>query len=293
MRLLILFSMWAPDISDNSKRWLDYYKSILNDRFKNDDKFISINGNRERITSSYLDGFDNLLGVSNVPPEMVINSDASGYQYALIKCHSILNKYDAICFFHTKGISYDFDFAAGIRAEIERSIFDRDRLLDGMRRREKTIVAIKGHASPSSEANERFINLAKTCGISGRHVNYCATLTLFSVSSDVLIDLLNCLPYEIKRKNLLEAGQDRYFFEAAFPSLLSAKGAAPIFLCGQELQPGLNHRVSFDAYPAHNSAIVIGEFDKTRQFPNTYFCHAIPYIFGQPDEVKNMTIVFG
>lgn len=292
MRLLILFSMWSPDRSTSSKNWLDYYTSRLSDCFPNDDKFIAINGNEDAVDRDAISVIPHVIGVSSVPDGMVINSDASGYQHALNECAGILSNYDAICFFHTKGISYKFEDVGWLRDEVDASIFDRSRIIDALGRHDRALVAIKGFLSPSADGNRKYARLAASAGIAQPSVHYLATWTLYAASTSSVVDMMDCLPAEVKSKNLLSIGETRYFFEAAIPSLLSAKGATPVFLCGEEFAEGVNRFVSFDAMPSHNCAILSAEFAKRDRLEDKYRQLAVPYVFGSLDQVRSVNIAF-
>ncbi|WP_123834395.1 hypothetical protein [Methylobacterium currus] len=292
MRILILFSMWAPDDSENSRKWLEYYKYILRNNFKEDDKFISINGCKDLIDASNLNDIENLIGSSRVADDMVIDSDASGYQHALRHCNNIIAQYDAVCLFHTKGISYNFEDSAGLRIELSENIFDRERVTSELVRHDKSIVALKGYMAPSSGAIRHFIDLAADANIHHSCIHYAATLTLYAVSSAALCDLMACLPDRIMSQNLKSIGENRYFFEAMFPSLLTAIGARPVFLCGEQFEESANCNVSYDALSAHNSAIVSREFFRCREQGSLYQHRPFPYVTGTQEQVAKINIIF-
>lgn len=294
MRLLILFSMWVPDQSENSKNWIDYYVSAMHNNFDGDDKFFAINGNEHAINKDQIRSLRNVVGISTVPDGMIISSDASGYQHALRECDSILSNYDAVCFFHSKGVSYNFDHMGHMRQGLDGSVFDRPRLVDGLSNDPASLTAITGFVSPSAVANRSFSRLEARCGVENPSVHFCASFTLYAVRSKVLIDLMNSLPEEYKNQNLNSVGVDRYFFEGSFPSLLGSKGAVPHFLSGEELSGSVNEDASFDALPSHNAALVSKEFREKKKLGPNYTPIALPYVFCPADKIadKEIRVIF-
>lgn len=292
MRLLILFSMWSPDRSANSQSWLDYYTARLSSSFPNDDKFVVRNGNIETVAEDIISSIPKVIGTSDVPENMTIASDASGYQHALKACEGIIENYDAVCFFHTKGLSYPFDHMGHVRDEIDRSAFDRGRLVEALGGRDKVLVAIKGFLSPSVIANRQFQQLAARSGINHPVIHYAAAWTFYATSSAVVADMMRALPDEIKNNNLNSVGFDRFFFEAMVPSLLTALGATPTFLCGEQFDPQASRSVSFDALPSHNSAIVTSELRRMERMGNQYTQPATPYVLASMEQIRNIIIAF-
>lgn len=295
MKLLVLFAAWAPaeeeGLSENSHRWLDYYSWVLSYLFKDDDVCVVVNENSHARTEEFFSS-PNIISIERTDAVFNMNSDASAYQSCLTKCRPIIAEYDTVLFLHTKGISYDFASLEQFSALLRQGVLNRAAVAAEFEDGAQKLVAHSAHMSQSAQSINFSNDLARESGLTTDVVNFAATYSIYYVSARTLAQTLAGMPEKFLQENLESVGRNRFFFEGDFPSLLGGFGAQPVPMVGTSQQPGANSYISYDAYPAHNSAIVLREYGKWTRGPATYVQHPVPYLFGQPAFVDAVSMSF-
>ena len=292
MKILVFLAGWAGDATPNTQRWLSWYKSILCREFSEDDIFFAISYNSDDSLQDALGDLPNIIAKKVVPESLHMNSDASQFQLCLRESKLILSNYDFAFFFHTKGISYDFDAFSPWRDSVEKTIFCRSAFEAFVSDRKSGLIAERGHMIQAMSSINQCARLAELCGIASPAFHYAAATTLYYVDCRTLNELVTKLPRQYLEENLLSLGESRFFFEGSIPSLLTMLGAEPWFIGGCVHEQGFNHNISFDALPAHNSAIVKAQHRKMLSEGNGYMQVPVPYVFAQLEKAIGMTISF-
>lgn len=292
MRLLILFAAWARDDSENTHRWMNWYRDILDAQFPNDDKFFSVNYDASGVVENRFHDVPGLLGIERVSEKMHVNSDAASFQNCLMRCSSILKNYDYVFFMHTKGASYSFASFEAWRSSVAKTIFSRSQIAKILSDNSSFLVAERGHMIQAKNPILAFEQFAARAGCSGPTFHYAAGTTLFYAPAPTVSEMLERLPRAYQEENLLGLGESRFFFEAPIPSLLTMLGAHPFFAGGARLNDGLSPDVSYDCDPKHNSMIVLREYSRRCERGPAYTQSPVPYIFGIFEEMQKLNLQF-
>jgi hypothetical protein len=292
MRTLVIFAAWAPDSSENTQRWLDWYVDILNSSFIDCDKIISVNYKSSDIVISNLKIVINPSAIVHVSANMHVNSDACGFQVALNYCRDSLKNYDYVFFMHTKGISYDFGSYDPIRAELSETIFKYSSIYKILFEQKRVVLCQRGHMANSRGSITECRSFADKIGVTSPTFNFAAGLTLFYAPTVLVSDFLDRCPQNFLHENLNDQGFNRFFFEGLFPSILVMMGAAPTFCRNEGFDDALNAHISFDARPAHNAALVWHEYVRREREGSRYAQVPVPYVFGDAEKLANIEIAY-
>lgn len=280
MKLLVLLSAWAPDESENSRRWIEWYRQVLTDIYGADDKIVVLNHGTHPLAAEIWGRLPKTIGLHTVPEALHINSDASGYQVALDAARDRIGQYDAVMFVHTKGMSHrfgDYDF---LRPLMRETIFNRAEVLARIAAgRRPTLACFRGHMADSFGSIRACRAFAREAGINSPVFNFGATLTLYAVDARTLATFLDRVPAHYLRRNLAELRQNRFFFEGIVPSMLVMLGARPLFMEPPAFAESLNDNVSYNDNPPHNSALVAREWFRREEQGVYYEPIPIPYVF--------------
>jgi hypothetical protein len=292
MKILLLFSAWAPDDRENSKRWLYWYKEVVDSQFHEEEKFISVNYGSHACVYETFKTSHNLLEIETVTSKLHVNSDAAGFQLSLGRCRKIISKYDYVLFLHTKGISYSFLSYALLAPALKAALLDKSTVFGQGPVHPSSIICYRGHMVSELNSIVECEKFARGLNIKTSVFNWAAGMTLYYAPAAHLMSVIERPPEDFWTKNLLSLGQNRFFFEGVLPSLLVMTGARPVFVEGIEFDPKLNNQISYDNRPKHCSAIVISEFGRREAQGDQYNQHPIPYIFCDHDDTYKSKISF-
>jgi len=271
---------------------MSFYRNLLEQNFADDDKIICINCGSPAWVERELGSISHTLSLTRAPSELSLDSDASGYQTCLKVALDRLEKYDAVLFMHSKGASYDWERSQSIRVALCRTIFDRHKLQAAFAAEGSQLVADRGHLPQTPRSWDEVAHAARLLGLPEHIFCFAATFSLFAVTAKCLRNVLVNSPSAFTDRNLGDIGFNRYFFEAAFPSLLAHKVDHIKFLGGTEYDTTLSRSVSVDAFPLHNSMMVLREFQRYREGPNTFIPKAFPYVFGPASIIAQIKVQF-
>lgn len=291
MKLLVLSAAWAPDESENTQRWLNWYRDVLDTHFHDDGKFIAVNTDAHELVETRFRDVSRLLDIKRVPENLHINSDAGAFQFALDQCRQSLENYDYVLFLHTKGISYPFADYDGLRPLMQRTIFDRRLVAEAVSQKDR-LVCFRGHMSHANGSIVDCAEFASSLGISRPTFNFAATMTIYYSPATALRDFISRLPAGFLSTNLVAQGKNRFFFEGVVPSTLVMLGIDPVFLDRPAFDARLNAEVSYNHAPNHNSALVSREFYQMMDSPEVYRQTPIPYVFGDLEDLVRITIAY-
>ena len=282
MKSLILFSAWANGLDANSDAdWLKWYRAVLEESFAKDDKIIIVNHPEANIINSWFSGIENTIEVANINQDLVVNSDASGFQLALSRAVDLIPAYDVVLFIHTKGISYHYSLFEKWRNQMSSAFFDRQTLEMHVGKETDALYLARGHAEPEIWRIRQASNMAAALKLPQRPFSLYATNTIYGVSSASLSGVLCRLPPAFLNQNLLQQGFDRYLFETLFPTLLTAAIEEIKIIGDIGFQERLNSQVSFDAFPGHCSSVLLNLFRTHRADSLDQEQQPTPYVFGQ------------
>lgn len=220
MSKCLIFAFWVPH---NMEKLGDYYLDLIDKNFNSDDVYIGINCGTDKklidkIKTKYINNIE-------VPYEICMDSDASGYQMGL----SLLNKkYDYVVFGHTKGASYgDFNLSENYRIHNEKSFWCKlDYICEKLN--ENKEIGINGTdyifdhlGSPNYNNINKIYDFPIKKPNSGFYAN-----TFYVIKGDIINSLLNGINKDFFLKNLsdIDSGFNRYFFESHFPKICSMFG---------------------------------------------------------------------
>jgi len=193
-----------------------YYLSIMKEYLSDCDFYIGINNDFEWYKALLLSSGLNIKSIEQVPQNIIVPSDASAYQSALNGYKKVYKeKYDKVYFIHNKGSShYDWqkrghDYVWGFLQNIEKinEVFKDENC---------------GGFSNWGEINEgvwddqltEFYDFKYKKGI-----DIMWLCTLYAIKGHVLDTfILNC------KETFFTKQLDKYFFEAAFPSIVDRQG---------------------------------------------------------------------
>ena len=289
MRLLILFSAWAPD-SEDGMRWCDFYADWLDNNFAADDKIVVENCGSTPSASDRFGGLKGAISHLVAPEGLHIGSDASGFQVALEAAVDRLDKYDVVLFVHTKGASHPFSENDGLRRNLTENILNRERLFQAATASGASLICQQGHLPQAPGSIDETRQVCRLLGLPERPLTLVATYTLYAVSASRLLDALSGASPCLYRDNLETIGYNRHFFEGAFPSVLSHEVDNLIYLVGAEPHSSLNQSVCADVFPKHNSFLCKKEFDRYRMVGELYMQGPTPYIFGPASALEQIDI---
>ncbi len=293
MRLLVIFAAWARDEEESSRRWLNWYREILDMEFVDDDKIVVVGWDAAANVEDNYNDLSHLIAIQRVNRRFHVNSDAAPFQLALSICMDILAEYDYVLFMHAKGASYPFAEFGWWRQSIVKTVFNRKLIANVVENERPSLVADTGHMIVSTKSIEGIRGLAHILGMDVPTFAFSATRTLYYTPAMVLTEFINRLPETFFMKNLIELGANRYFFEAPVPSVLVMLGARrPIFVGGARFNENLNPCVSYDFDTMHNAAIVMDQYQKRQIDGVNYLQAPVPYIFVSQEDVSKLRVSF-
>ena len=292
MRLLILFSAWAPS-SGPYTPWLDFYIQQLNIEFPDDEKIVAVNCGSASWVHESLQRINNLRDLIDAPDHLEVGSDASGFQACLLQARPILSDYDVVLFVHTKGASYRWEDYQALRNRLSETILNRRSLYEAFNCGHTKLVSDRGHLPQYPGSYEEVRNLASFMLRAPRSFTFAATFTNFAISASSLRQSIICAPADLFTSNLRNLGFNRFFFEGPFPSVLSHEVQKLQFLGGAEFQSTLSSSVSFDAFPSHNSNMVLAEFSRFQTNKDGFEPRIFPYVFGPAAILRDVKVQFG
>ncbi|WP_320203881.1 hypothetical protein [Agrobacterium rosae] len=292
MKILVMLAGWAGDDSENTREWLEWYREILATEFSSCEIFLAVSNKSDASLLRHLGGLANISRSEAVNADLHVDSDASQYQLCLRMFKESGQDYDLIFFMHTKGISYSFEMFKPWRESVRETIFSMAAVESIIGHRSRFLVAERGHMIQAQSSISQCRILADECGILDPTFHYAAATTLFYVDGISLKMFTASLPPKYFCENLLGLGHSRFFFEGTIPSLLTMMGAEPLFVGGSGYEDGFNQNVSFDALPAHNSALVLDQYRNMRASNGTYKQNSVPYVTGTKEQAQQVRIFF-
>lgn len=192
-----------------------FYEGLMKEYLPNCDYYIGINNDFDWYNSLLLSSGLNIKTIERVPQNILVPSDASAYQAALKGYKNCKEKYDNVYFIHNKGSShYDWqkrghDYVWGFLQNLKQ--------IDELFKDEQC-----GGFSNWGEINEgvwddqlnEFYEFKYKKGI-----DIMWLCTLYAIKGHVLDNfILNC------NESFFTKQLDKYFFEAAFPSIVDRQG---------------------------------------------------------------------
>ncbi|WP_320203879.1 hypothetical protein [Agrobacterium rosae] len=292
MKILVMLAGWAGNDSEDTRLWLNWYREILLTEFSDSEVFLAISCKSDASLERNLGDLPNISRSERVSSELHVNSDASQYQLCLRMLLQKDEEYDLVFFMHTKGISYPFESYQPWRDSVRKTIFSRSSVESVAAGNSRFLIAERGHMIQARSSIEHFRGLSLECGFNTPAFHYAAATTLFYVDAISLKTALAALPLRYLNKNLLSVGQNRFFFEGHFPSLLTMAGAEPLFIGGSEYQENFNRDVSYDALPKHNSAIVREQYRRMLDSDGRYVQMPVPYVTGSLENAYQAGVSF-
>lgn len=230
-RHAILLSSYVPE-TDVGLAIGDYYLDLLWRNFADCTIYVGINTGscdqwRIMLAQSGLD-----IIVCEVPENLTVNSDASGFQAVLRTLRSTGAYHDYYWFGHTKGATHSkFEDAELLRQLIERDFWSRrdeiEANCDLMR-----YGAFPALPMPAAGPNSDVINYLKSI-FPTRYppVGYVSTYTFFGLTGIALRNFLASADSSFFERNLLDGtGISRYFFEGGFSWIGDMAGFEPYLL---------------------------------------------------------------
>ncbi|GJE59139.1 hypothetical protein [Methylobacterium trifolii] len=88
MKLRVLFSAWAPDDGQNTRRWLDWDRRVVETHSPGAPTCVALNHGSPPIAEAVSFGLGSLIGLERVAPERHVDSD--GCRLALGRCRPLL-----------------------------------------------------------------------------------------------------------------------------------------------------------------------------------------------------------
>jgi len=215
----VIFAAWVPDIN----RIFPYLVGIA-EHFNDCDIYVGLNPSQNDAFDTLVKvGIKNIIRVSDL---LVVNSDASAYQAALLLFKTANQKYETVHFLHTKGISHhnqlwqsyvnDY-FLSYCRKKVEiDTILATDQTIGGVSFVGRTDVMDGGYSD----------DIGKYLDIEQHPVeNTMSLLTFYSIRGTIVDKFLEHCKSEFYTQKL-----DRYFFETSFPLIVDKLGYKRHFL---------------------------------------------------------------
>lgn len=290
MKLLVLFSAWIPDASDNSVRWANYYYDLLNTSFSSCHKIIAINHGCDSDAAAKFRELPNLLALSHVPPSLHVDSDAAGYQLCLKLARDISDSYDMVLFLHTKGVSKPFDSLEGFRWLFGNTLLSPEIAERAEKTHPDSLHAVFLHPPTFNADFRKFAAYLHRLDPTAKPVMANVTYTVYYVSTTLLRRVLNKLPMSFYETNI-NTEFDRFYFELIWPSLLLSLHGGLSILGDAKYNPKLNSGCSSNYDLSHNTQMV-RDYHQL-YLKDVYFHQPIaPMIFGPVDEISRINIRF-
>jgi hypothetical protein len=290
MRLLILFSAWLPDDSENARQWGNHYLGLLGSEYADCDKIVGINHGCAPWFAAACAALPNVLHLEQVSGEMHINSDAAGYQACLRHAAGRLGDYDMVLFLHTKGASKPFESLEGLRWYFGGRLLTREVARRSHEAVPHGVHTVHLHPTAFRQNFRKFRRQLGTWAPTARPIMLNVSFTIYYVSSSLLRQGLAVLPESFLRNNL--SGEfDRFLFELTFPSLLLSLGGDLNVLGEHNYNDNVSRHMAYNYDMFHNTEMVLAYWNDYRS--NIDFDQPVyPMVFGPIDEVRHISANF-
>jgi hypothetical protein len=230
MKKCLIFAFWVPQ---GMEPLGEYYIELIEKHFNSKDVYIGINcGTSQKLIDLIKTKFKNNI---EVPKDKCMDSDASGYQFAL----SILDKkYDYVVFGHSKGASYNnIDASFSYRNYNELFFWDKINFMISHLEKDLTIgvIGIDYIYDHGGSPDYSILNTINDFPLKQYYSGFYAN-TFYLMRGNIIDFLVENKNINFFNKKLIDIGFNRYFFESHFPKISSMFGYKPAIIKNNKIK---------------------------------------------------------